>query len=77
MAVLTIEERAYSPECYLAGCNAAWVGETIDDCPYIPGWERDEWRAGFDEAIHGMPWKQTGRRRASCSDDGCDDDGSA
>jgi hypothetical protein len=61
MVVFTIEERACSPECYLAGCNAAWAGETIDDCPYthIPedddGWERSEWRAGFEEAIYGVP----------------------
>jgi hypothetical protein len=26
--------RAYSPNVFLKGVNAAWAGETIDDCPF-------------------------------------------
>jgi hypothetical protein len=66
--MFTLErERERNPGAYLKGCNAAFEGQILDDCPYIHGgWERSEWRAGFDEAIHGMP-EQTGRQRTSCS----------
>jgi hypothetical protein len=44
-----------NPGAYLMGCNAAFDGQTLDDCPYIPddddGWERDEWLAGFEDAV--------------------------
>jgi hypothetical protein len=41
--------RAYSPNVFLKGVNAAWAGETIDDCPFTFPAERDEWRAEFED----------------------------
>jgi hypothetical protein len=69
------QKRAYSPNVFLKGVNAAWAGATIDDCPFIPddndGWERSEWLAGFDEATAiRMPW--TGQRTSRSDGSSCD-----